>query len=79
MDLKKRLVKMQNKKKTLPCINSIDFDLVKMSIAPRDVLDFNSKQNLAKRTHPLSFKELRFELEKEQSSDDTTDESLRSF
>lgn len=51
--IQQKLEERQSGKKIgkLPRLASIDFELVKMSIAPPNILEYNSKQNLEKRTH----------------------------
>jgi len=40
-------------------------DMVRMTLAPPFVLDYNSKKNLENRIHKLTFAELSFKLDKE--------------
>ena len=49
----------------LPSISNINFDIVRMCLAPSQILDLNSKSNLEKRTHRINFRELSFKLDAE--------------
>lgn len=55
----------------LPSIETIDFPLVRMSIAPPSILDFNSKKNLENRIHKVTFAELSFKLDRELDPQET--------
>jgi hypothetical protein len=65
------------KNQKLPKLNSINFELIKMCMAPPKILDLNSKSNLAKRIHTLTFAELSFKLTQELDFSDGEDDVSR--